>query len=109
MSKNVIHQLVHTLSYGDAISGEVLAMQRALQQAGCDSIIYAINEHPKLKGLTVPYTQLDSNFTGQIILHYSLGSPLNNLYRSLSHAKRVLIYHNLTPAKYFADINPRVA
>ncbi len=109
MSQKSIHQLVHTLSYGDAISGEVLAMQRALTQAGCDSKIYAINEHPKLKGLTIPYQQLSSDYDGQIILHYSLGSPLNDLYRSLTKATRVLIYHNLTPAKYYAGINPRVA
>ena len=109
MSNKTIHQFVHTLSYGDAISGEVLAMQRALREFGVKSEIYAINEHPKLKGHTLPYDQLDQTFEGQIILHYSLGSPLNDRYRLLSKAKRILIYHNLTPAKYYAPINPRVA
>lgn len=104
-----IHQLVHTLSYGDAISGEVLALQRCFQECGWNSEIYAINVHPKLKGAALDYRELDSSCAGEVILHYSLGSPLNDLYRSLKSAKRSIIYHNLTPATWFDGVNPRVA
>lgn len=109
MSKSVvIHQLVHTLSYGDAISAEVIALQRCFRSLGFESEIYAIHEHPKLKGFTRKYTELDSDFSGEVILHYSLGSPLNELYRSLTGAVRTMIYHNLTPSHWFEGINPRI-
>lgn len=103
-----IHQLVHTLSYGDAISGEVLALQRVYQELGFHSEIYAIHEHPKLRGVTKSYKDFDQSFAGIVVLHYSLGSPLNLLYRNLTAAKRVLIFHNLTPAHWFAGVNPRI-
>ncbi len=104
-----VHQLIHTLSYGDAISGECLALQRCLQELGIESKIYAINTHPVYKGRTEDYRSFPESFNGQVILHYSLGSPLNDLFRSLSSARRSMIFHNLTPAEYFEGINPRVA
>lgn len=111
-AKKVVHQLVHTLSYGDAISGEVLALQRVFRSLGVESEIFAINEHPKLKGQSIDYREfipkLGAGFDGSIILHYSLGSPLNTLYRELKSAERILIYHNLTPAHWFEGVNPRI-
>jgi glycosyltransferase involved in cell wall biosynthesis len=109
MGKRIIHQLVHTLSYGDAISGEALALKRTLHQLGHEGEIYAINEHPKLRGQSKHYSQFPAQFDGEVILHYSLGSPLNALYRNLSSAKRTVIHHNLTPPRWFDGVNPRVA
>ncbi len=106
--KRVIHQLVHTLSYGDAISGEVLALQRAFHELGLDSEIFAINTHPKYRGLTRDYREFPSGFEGEVILHLSLGSPLSALYLSLDRARRAIIYHNLTPAHWFSGVNPRI-
>lgn len=103
-----IHQLVHTLSYGDAISGEVLALQRCLRDRGHESEIYAINVNPKYRGKALDYREFPSNFDGEVILHYSLGSPLNELYRDLKTAVRSLIFHNLTPAHWFEGVNFRI-
>ena len=90
-----IHQLVHTLSYGDAISSEVVTLKNVFTELGVSSEIYSINTHPKYKGLTNHYSDFPKDFSGDVILHYSLGSELNELYRSLNEAKRTLIYHNL--------------
>ncbi len=107
-----IHQFVHTLSYGDAISSEVLALNRCFNELGIDSEIFCINTHPRYKGKTHDYRTFaqhcGDNFDGSAILHYSLGSPLNDLYQSLNKAKRSLIFHNLTPAKWFEGVNPRI-
>jgi glycosyltransferase involved in cell wall biosynthesis len=103
-----IHQLVHTLSYGDAISSEVLALQGCFRRLGVESEIFAINVHPRHQGKALQYEQFPETFTGQVVLHYSLGSPLNALYRRLSQARRSLIYHNITPARWFAGVNPRI-
>ena len=103
-----IHQLVHTLSYGDAISGEVIALQRFFQGRGIASEIYAIHVHPFYKGKARSYEEFPDGFQGKVLLHYSLGSPLNALYRRLTKADRTLIYHNLTPAHWFEGVNPRI-
>jgi glycosyltransferase involved in cell wall biosynthesis len=109
MTPRPIHQLVHTLSYGDAISTEVLALQRALREAGVESEIYAINEHPKLRGASRPYSALSECPAADIILHYSIGSPLNDVYSSWSRGRRIMVYHNITPPRWFSGINQRVA
>lgn len=109
---NKIHQLVHTLSYGDAISSEVLALKEVFNSLGFESEIYSINVHPKLQGRAIDYRdfvqQQGDAFNGKVILHYSLGSPLNVLYRDLKQAERCLVYHNLTPADWFKGVNPRI-
>jgi glycosyltransferase involved in cell wall biosynthesis len=104
----IVHQLVHTLSYGDAISGEVLALQRSLRALGHESEIYALNIHPFYKGKALLAAEFPTSFAGEVILHYSLGSPLNDLYRKQLSAKRTLVYHNLTPARFFEQVNPRI-
>lgn len=108
MNSRSIAQLVHTLSYGDAISGEVFALQRCFRNKGWDSKIYSINTHPKYKGFAEDYKTLPHNYDGELLLHYSLGSPLNQLYLKQKGAKRTLIHHNLTPSKWFMGINPRI-
>ena len=107
--KRAIHQLVHTLSYGDAISTEVLALQRALRSHGVESEIFALNEHPLLKGQSRPFSLLDGVDGADIILHYSLGSPLNGAYRVWNRGRRILVYHNITPPSWYRSVNSRVA
>lgn len=104
-----IHQLVHTLSYGDAISTEVLALQRTLQGLGYRSEIFAIGEHVRLKGRSRPYQEVLQEEFADIILHYSLGSSLNEIFSSWKRGKRTLVYHNITPAGWFEGVNGRVA
>jgi len=108
MNNSAVHQLVHTLSYGDAISGEVMSLQYCFREMGFESEIYAINVHPSYKGQARKYTELDLSYAGRVILHYSIGSPLNRMYEDLSGAHRTLIYHNLTPPEWFKGINPRI-
>jgi len=103
-----IHQLVHTLSYGDAISGEVIALQRWFRESGRESEIYALNVHPRYVGAAKDAATFPSDFSGEVVLHYSLGSSLNRLYAGLTRATRSLIYHNITPARWFAGVNPRI-
>lgn len=107
-----VHQFVHTLSYGDAISSEVLALQKFFHERGVDSKIYCINAHPRYKEIAHDYRDFRENhgsdFNGMIVLHYSLGSPLNELYLDLTNACKSLIYHNLTPPEWFSGINPRI-
>jgi glycosyltransferase involved in cell wall biosynthesis len=104
-----VYQLIHTLSYGDAISGEALALQRCVTELGAEGKIFAIHTHDRYQGQTESFEKFPSDFNGIVILHYSLGSPLNALFRSLTAAKRAIIFHNLTPEKYFSGVNPRVA
>ena len=107
-----IDQFVHTLQYGDAISGEAITIMHLLRESGINSDIYSINTHEKLKNIPKHfsnYKEDENNST--IILHYSIASPLNNIYSSVisSKTKKALIYHNLTPLKWYQAYNARVS
>ena len=78
-----ITQLVHTLNYGDAISSEVVTLQRVFNELGVDNEIVSIHAHEKMKGYSTSLSSLDvkSYATDKLLLHYSLGSPLNTFYQ----------------------------
>jgi glycosyltransferase involved in cell wall biosynthesis len=110
MGKKVV-QLLHTLAYGDAISTEALALKRTFAKQGLDSQIVAIHRDYRLTSeaiLLKDSAELLRNFSDELILHYSLGSPLNSLYADNTKATRSVIYHNLTPPHWFEGVNPRV-
>ncbi len=111
----VIHQFVHTLNYGDAISGEALLIQRLFTELRIESKIYCLHAHEKVQAYATnwrdfPTAEVSSEDVAPraIILHHSLGSPLNDLYTTLHGYKRVMLYHNLTPERWFRGYNGRV-
>lgn len=112
-----IHQLVHTLNYGDAISGEALTIRNLLLGRGVDSKIFSLHAHHKVANCRVPAPALVDELEAAkkdneplvLILHYSIGSPLNQLYLDAADAVKVIIYHNLTPSSWYEGYNQRVA
>jgi glycosyltransferase involved in cell wall biosynthesis len=101
-----VHQVLATLSYGDAIGHEALGIQRALRTAGHASDIFVETAHPKLEGLTRGYRELRTEVGPDDLLihHFSIGSEASRLAFA-SAARMILIYHNITPPEYFVGIN----
>lgn len=108
------YQFVHTLNYGDAISNEALLIRRLLQEAGFGSEIVAVHAHEKVAGecrlLQTCAEELRTKQLGQagVLLHYSIASPLNTLFTELPNFYRTVVYHNLTPERWFHGYNARV-
>jgi glycosyltransferase involved in cell wall biosynthesis len=109
-----IHQFVHTLAYGDAISSEALTIKRLLKEAGIESTLYVVNAHDKLAHETRgwEYFEEDLKQAGEgvtaVLLHFSIASPLNELFLKAPGIRRAVIYHNLTPENWFMAYNARV-
>lgn len=101
-----IDQVLATLGYGDAIGNEVLGIQRALAAAGYDSRIYVQTADPRVEHLTEDYRDLidDSHPERILIHHFSLGSRASRVAFALPE-RMMLVYHNITPPHYFADVN----
>lgn len=72
MSKKVINQITATMSVGDAISNEVLAIKRILDNMGIENNIYAENIHPKLKKYVNNYREYKGNRDHILINHLVL-------------------------------------
>jgi len=105
-----IHQVLATLSYGDAIGHEVLGIQRVLRAAGYQSEIFVETADRTLEPFTRDYRELiDASHPDNLLLHhFSIGCKASRTAFALPD-RMSLIYHNITPPEYFANIHRTLA
>jgi L-malate glycosyltransferase len=101
-----VHQVLATLSYGDAIGHEALGIQRVLRSAGYRSDIFVETAHLRLERLTRDYRELKDGVGADDLLihHFSIGSKASRVAYA-TPAKMILVYHNITPPEYFLGVN----
>ncbi len=99
-----IHQFSTSLTYGDAISDEMLEIQKVLREQGHRSDIFTRFFDPRLAGLRRDYREYRklSSADKVVIFHFSIGSPVSKLLFRLPDRK-IMIYHNITPHSFFVD------
>lgn len=98
-----IVQLLPTLSYGDGVGNDVLAIDRIIKEMGYATGIYAENIDPRIEKELVGYVEKMPRLKQQDILiyHLSTGTALNETLKDYS-GKKLIVYHNVTPAHFFA-------
>ena len=98
-----IHQLSVSAAYGDAIGAEVFTIRDALREAGYESDVFVELVDARMAGEVRPYQEYRevSHPDNVVLLHFSLGSKVSALVREVDD-RVVLIYHNITPAEWFA-------
>ena len=104
-----IDQALPTFSYGDAIGNHVLALRALLRRGGAVSEIFALACHPLVRAEARDWREharVDAP-ENVCILHYSIGTPLARDF-ARRRARRVLVYHNVTPAEFARGVNPRM-
>lgn len=105
-----VHQMLPDFAFGDAIGGDALAIQKALRRAGFASDIFAQNLDRRLAGRARPVGDYaaEAGPDDALIFHFSIGHPLADRLTSMP-GRKVLRYHNITPAEYLAACNPESA
>ncbi len=105
-----IHQFVPDFSYGDAIGNDAIGIQRILRGWGITSKIFSKVIHPMYwnKAEFYLYYRYHHHPDNILIFHYSTGTELIDFVREFPE-KKILIYHNITPAHYFEGVNQKVA
>lgn len=108
--KRPVHQLLTSLSYGDAIGNEALAIQAQLLSAGFASDIFAESWDARMVERCRPlheYREVSSPDT-LCLYHFSIGSAAGRL---IFHApdRLVSIYHNITPPEFFLGFHGHLA
>lgn len=105
-----VHQLVSGLRTGDAIGNFAFELKGYLEEAGYKSNIYSIPEHTciDLKNSSIDFKEHKSNKDNILIYHFSLGSPATDYFKEAAD-KKIMIYHNITPAKFFRAFEPETA
>ena len=105
----VVHQVLATLGYGDAIGHEVLGIQRVLRSAGYQSDIFVETADPRMEYLTRDYRELPACSTPEntLVHHFSINSRASRVAFALPD-RMILVYHNITPPEYFVDVHDRL-
>ncbi len=106
MSQSVLHQILVGATAGDAITDHAIIIQKWLRDWGFRSNIFAQYIHPSVESHMRPFASYHPRRDEEIALfHHSIGDPMVNRVAALK-PKLGLIYHNITPAQYFSDIDP---
>ena len=102
-----IIQLLPTMASGDAIGNYTLAIRDFIREKGYETSIYAEGIDARLPaGAALPYNQMPPLERDDILLyHASTGTPLNIKLLTFG-GKKVMIYHNVTPPRYFSGYSP---
>ncbi len=87
------------------MTNEIVALQEIFQGAGNASQIYAA-EFYDLPGTSVrTWRSFDGHTEDLLLVHYSHGSPVfEQVFRSA--LRKILVYHNVTPGRYLAGLDP---
>ena len=99
-----IHQFATSLTYGDAISNEMLEIQNILREKGFKSEIFIRFYDPRMAKYARDYKEYKNHSSPDniVVFHFSIGSPVSKLFFRIPD-KKIMIYHNITPHEYFLD------
>jgi glycosyltransferase involved in cell wall biosynthesis len=103
----VINQWVPAAHRGDAIGDSARRVRDLLRAAGHQSELYALTIDDDLRGEVRPFDDPSAGAGHITIFHFALPSPMTAAFASLPGA-RVLQYHNITPAAFFAPYDPQL-
>jgi glycosyltransferase involved in cell wall biosynthesis len=109
VSSRVLHQVSVGAAPGDAITDMALLLRSWLREQGYASELYALHIHPDLAREVRPVGAYRPGPNEQwVIYHHSIGSPVADQLAALA-PRLMLIYHNVTPPEFFAQVNPALA
>ena len=97
----IIHQWLPAAHRGDAVGDNARMMRDVLRSWGHRSDIFALSIDDGLAGDVRPWQDAGARQGDITIFHFAIPSPMTRAFGTLPGA-RVLHYHNVTPAHFFA-------
>lgn len=98
----IINQWVPAAHRGDAIGDSARRVRAILRRKGHDSDLFAMTMDDDLRGDVMPFDDPGARRGDVTIFHFALPSAMTGAFATLPGG-RVLQYHNITPACFFAD------
>jgi glycosyltransferase involved in cell wall biosynthesis len=112
MTRPRVHVLTPHVLPGDAVSRDVLGMAAWFRRRGHEVAAYAEWVHPACRQVAQPIGTYERHLAARddlVIYHHSGGWPLGLTLWTRTRNRRVLKYHNITPARFFQPYYPRYA
>ena len=101
----VINQWVPAAHRGDAIGDSARAVRAMLRRMGHESDLFALTIDENMRHDARPFSDPAATRGDATIFHFALPSPMTEAFGRLTGA-RILQYHNITPAHFFAPYDP---
>jgi L-malate glycosyltransferase len=101
----IVNQWLAAAHRGDAIGDNARTTRRLLRSLGHEAELYALTIDEDLEAEVRPFADPAARRGDITFLHYALPSPMTAALATLDRG-RVLLYHNVTPAEYFAPYDP---
>jgi len=103
-----VHQLLPDIVYGDAISNQAINIRDYLRGRGYASEIFVKRREERMQGEAQLFDPALVSPSDALLYHHSIGSELTAF--AVEHAgAKCLVYHNVTPAEYYAPYRPGFA
>ncbi|MFP4082626.1 MAG: glycosyltransferase family 4 protein [Candidatus Aminicenantes bacterium] len=104
-----IDQLVPAYHRGDAVGDTAAHLKKFFLSQGFRSHIYCLSRDPGLEEESRLFSSFPEPSPSDItILHFALPSPLSQEFSRLP-SKKVVVYHNITPAEFFLPYSRELA
>ncbi|MEZ5225005.1 MAG: glycosyltransferase [Ilumatobacteraceae bacterium] len=106
MTLAAVHQFHSGTAVGDAVTNQMLSLQRRLRSMGFLSEVYAQHIAPGLDELVRPLEELRDERSTLLLVHHSMGHTSFERLMA-SGLPMVTIFHSITPARFFSDRDTR--
>lgn len=103
----IVNQWVPAAHRGDAIGDSARRVRDLLRALGHESDLYALTIDEDLAGDVRPFADPAARRGDLTIFHFAMVSPMTTAFASLPGG-RILQYHNITPAHFFAPYDPDI-
>jgi glycosyltransferase involved in cell wall biosynthesis len=104
-----IDQIIPAFHQGDAIGDTAYHMKRFFLSQGFQSEIYCLSRDSGLENDSRLFDEFPPPISSDIcLLHFGLPSPLTKALIDMS-SRKVIIYHNITPSKFFQNYSEEMA
>ena len=97
----VVNQWVPAAHRGDAVGDSARGMRDLLRRKGYEADVFALSIDVDLRDDVRPFTDPAAHHGDVTVLHFAVPSPMTAALTTL-RGRRVLQYHNVTPAHFFA-------
>ncbi len=114
MRRTEVHQFLPNLGFRDAVGNHTLATRRALADAGIRGDIWAEDIHGEHRGearrlVDYPRQRTARKGTNLILYQASTGSSGMASFLAERREKKLIYYHNITPARFYEPYEAHAA
>jgi L-malate glycosyltransferase len=104
----IVHQVLSGAGPVDAVTTQAMVYRDLFSEWGFGGHDYAVSIDPRIAGRVRPFKSFDPGPDDVVLIHYSAYAPKLRSVLDLGNPK-LLVYHNVTPARWFWDYEPTIA